>query len=358
MSATSDIGILQQQWQELKSAQPKLRARDAAKKLNISEAQLVALSCGTDAIRLRPEWAQIIERVPEMGHVMALTRNESAVHEKKGTYENISSTPIHGLVVGEDIDLRLFWHAWHSAFAVRIETPRGPMDSLQFFDAYGTAIHKIYLTPESNREAYQRIVNDFQHENQSQEETVKPEPEHVQAGLPEGFNAEEFRAAWAALRDTHDFFPMLRKFKLERRQAFTEIGTEYAYQVATSSVHTVINGAAATGLPIMIFVGNRGAFQIYTGPVKHVVRMEEWFNIMDPGFNLHLRETDVHEVWVVRKPTDDGIVTSLELLDKNGDQIAMLFGKRKPGVPELAEWRDAVHLLRPLEGIQSAEVLP
>ncbi len=356
MSATPDIETLRQQWLDLRSALPRLRARDAAKKLNISEAQLVALSCGSDATRLRPEWAQLIERIPGLGHVMALTRNESAVHEKKGVYENISSTPIHGLVVGEDIDLRLFWHSWHSAFAVRSETARGPLDSIQFFDTYGTAIHKIYLTSDSDREAYLQLVGDFIHDDQSPEHSVQPEPEHAETSLPENFDGEAFRAAWTALRDTHDFFPLLRKFKLERRQAFVEAGSEYAYQVATTSVRTILNGAAATGLEIMVFVGNRGAIQIHTGHIKHLLPMEEWFNIMDPGFNLHLRETDVHEVWVVRKPTDDGIVTSLELLDSKGDVIAMLFGKRKPGSPELGEWREAIHLLRPLGEHQSAAV--
>ncbi len=354
MSATPDIGTLKQQWYELKTAQPRLRARDAAKKLNISEAQLVALSCGSDATRLRPEWAQIIERIPGLGRVMALTRNESAVHEKKGIYENISSTPAFGLVVGEDIDLRLFWTSWHSAFAVRSETARGPLDSIQFFDSYGTAIHKIYLTAESNREAYLQIIHDFIHDDQSPEEIVQQEPAYSEPSLPEGFDSEAFRAEWAALRDTHDFFPLLRKFKLERRQSFVEAGTKYAYQVATTSVRTILNGAAATGLEIMVFVGNRGALQIYTGRVKHLLPMEEWFNIMDPGFNLHLRETDIHEVWVVRKPTDDGIVTSLELLDNKGNLIAMLFGKRKPGIPELTQWREAIHLLRPLGEQQPA----
>lgn len=356
MSVTLDIDALKEQWQTLQNSQPRLRARDAAKKMNISEAQLVALSCGTGTVRLRNNWAEIIERIPSLGHVMALTRNESAVHEKKGVYENVSATPIHGLVVGEDIDLRLFWRSWNSVFATRTETARGPLDSIQFFDSYGTAIHKIYLTSKSNREAYESLVADFTHENQSPEEIVKPEPARTEPTLPENFDATEFRAAWAALRDTHDFFPLLRKFGLERRQSFVEVGSDYAYQVAPSSARAVLNSAAATGLEIMVFVGNRGAIQIHTGPIKHLLQMEEWFNIMDPGFNLHLRETDIHEVWVVRKPTDDGIVTSLELLDKTGEVIVMLFGKRKPGLPELEEWRDAVHLLRPLGEQQNTPV--
>lgn len=45
---------------------------------------------------------------------------------------------------------------------------------------------------------------------------------------------------------------------------------------------------------------------------------------------------------MVRKPTVDGLVTSLELFDQHGEVIAMFFGERKPGKPELAAWRALV----------------
>jgi putative hemin transport protein len=48
---------------------------------------------------------------------------------------------------------------------------------------------------------------------------------------------------------------------------------------------------------------------------------------------------------VVRKPTRDGDVTSLELLDANGGIIARFFGKRKPGQPERTDWRSVVQAL-------------
>jgi putative hemin transport protein len=61
--------------------------------------------------------------------------------------------------------------------------------------------------------------------------------------------------------------------------------------------------------------------------------------VLDEDFNLHLREDHVAESWVVKKPTPDGAVTSLELYDAHGGQIAQVFGERKPGVPERDDWR-------------------
>jgi putative hemin transport protein len=67
--------------------------------------------------------------------------------------------------------------------------------------------------------------------------------------------------------------------------------------------------------------------------------------VLDPGFNLHLREDHIASAWIVRKPTVDGLVTSLELFDADGNVIAMLFGERKPGKPELDQWRALVETL-------------
>jgi putative hemin transport protein len=67
--------------------------------------------------------------------------------------------------------------------------------------------------------------------------------------------------------------------------------------------------------------------------------MGPWFNVLDPTFNLHLREDATASAWIVRKPTRDGDVTSLELFDKDGFCFAQLIGARKPGKPELEAWR-------------------
>ena len=75
-------------------------------------------------------------------------------------------------------------------------------------------------------------------------------------------------------------------------------------------------GGCRRRTPIMCFVGNPGCIQIHTGPIYTLKVMGPWFNILDPTFNLHLREDAIHQGWVVRKPTRDGIVTSLELFDR------------------------------------------
>lgn len=96
----------------------------------------------------------------------------------------------------------------------------------------------------------------------------------------------------------------------------------------------------------MVFIGNRGCLQIHTGPVKNIKMFgSEWLNVLDDEFNMHLRDSRVASTWVVRKPTVDGIVTSLEVFDVESNNIAIFFGKRKPGEPEDPAWRGLIETL-------------
>ena len=55
-----------------------------------------------------------------------------------------------------------------------------------------------------------------------------------------------------------------------------------------------------------------------------------------------LREDHAATAWVVKKPSVDGTVTSLEVFDAGGEMIVQFFGKRKPGIPEREDWRTLV----------------
>ena len=93
----------------------------------------------------------------------------------------------------------------------------------------------------------------------------------------------------------------------------------------------------------MVFIGNRGCLQIHTGLV-HNIKMfgTEWLNVLDDEFSMHLRDSAVRSAWIVRKPTTDGDVTSLELFDGKGNTLVIFFGKRKPGSSETEAWRKLI----------------
>ena len=333
------VNDLKEKWEALKAENPHVRIRNAAEELGVSEAELLATNVGEGVTVLKPEFQNILTQAEQLGKVMALTRNDECVHERKGTYQNGDfSSPHAQLFVGEDIDLRIFLNHWKFAFAV-IE---GDRKSLQFFGKDGLALHKIYLTKDSNEAAFDAILEKFKADEQHSSfasETVAPKAEEK----PDTeIDMEGFQNAWKSLKDTHDFFMMTRKFGVSRTQALRLAPEGFTKKIDSSKVVNVLEDASEKELPIMIFVGNRGIIQIHTGNVKKTLWHQQWFNVMDPDFNLHLDVTKIAEAWIVKKPTEDGEVTAIEVFNKEGDFIVQFFGKRKPGIPELQEWKDLV----------------
>jgi putative hemin transport protein len=316
----------------IREAGKPLRARDAAERLGTTEAALVASGATGAATPLRADWAALIGAMPQAGRIMALTRNEHAVHERKGCFVDVSSGPGHILVLGPDIDLRLFPGRWAHGYALD-----GERASIQVFDADGVAVHKIFATEGTDRDGWARIVAAFAAEDAPAPPALAPAaPAAAAEGAVDG---GALRSDWLALRDTHDFFPMLRRHGATRRQAFGLAGEDLALRLAPEGGAEVLRLAAAEEVPVMVFVGNRSAIQIHTGLVRRLVDIPGWFNVMDPEFNLHLRNAGVAAAWRVVKPTEDGAVTSIELLDAAGEVVALVFGARKPGQPEREDWR-------------------
>ncbi len=115
----------------LVAEQPKLRMRERAERLGVSEAELVAADCGVESRQLGGTAQSLFSGLGALGEVMALSRNDWCVHERHGAYLDIQADGQHvGLVLGPDIDLRLFFGCWRFFYAVTENGRR----SLQFFD--------------------------------------------------------------------------------------------------------------------------------------------------------------------------------------------------------------------------------
>lgn len=322
-----------------RQAHPKARARTVAEGIGVSEAALLAARIGQPGehvLRLRPAFPTLLLQLGQLGPLMALTRNHACVHEKTGVYRSgtILDEAQMGLFTDPQIDLRLFFRAWHHGFFVEEE---GRM-AFQFFDRDGEAVHKVYAVDGTDRAEMAALAAHYAHEDASDAFAAEPVARPTERPLEE-LDVDAFVAAWRALQDTHDFFGLLREHGLSRRQALRVAPEDLARPVAPTAHRRAFEEAAASGLEVMVFVGSRGCIQIHTGPVHRLVQTGPWFNVLDDGFNLHLREDAVAEAYVVTKPTVDGPVTSLELLDAEGALIVQVFGRRKPGAPEQPAWR-------------------
>lgn len=345
-----------------------MRARDVAHALQITEGQLIAAHLQSadktaqgevstqasvmSAVRLDELWLPLLQSLESLGTVMALTRNHACVHEIIGTYKNISSRHGIGIVQGDLIELRAFYRSWHVGFAVtepNWSKQNGDVTlqhSLQFFDEAGVAIHKVYLLAKSDLSRYRQIVREFRHSIQRFEDFSQPidrlapvccATEHV--------DVSAFHQAWRALEDTHEFFGLLTRFSISRIAALRLAQAEFVQSLHVDQIEALLQRASEQKIPVMVFVANRGMLQIFSGRVDRVVVQDKWINILDERFNLHLLQESVRTLWLVKKPTQYGYVTSIEAFDQQGELVITFFGERELDSPELQSWRDLTESL-------------
>ncbi|KIC08744.1 hemin degrading factor [Leisingera sp. ANG-M1] len=330
-----------------------LRDRDFADKFGISEGQLVAAYAGEGVTRISAHPDRIMPRLASLGEVMALTRNQSCVIEKVGVYENYHSGQHASMILNEAIDLRLFPKHFVSAFAVERQTDKGTKRSIQIFDAAGDAVHKVHLREASDLQAWEQLVAELALPEQSQDLKVEPrKPAEPPKANPD--KAEALRREWARMTDTHQFLRLTSKLKMNRLGAYRIAGAPLARELAPAAVNEMLFAVRDQGVEVMIFVGNMGCIEIHGGPVKTLREMGPWQNILDPGFDLHLRLDHIAEVWAVTKPTQRGDAISVEAFDADGGIIFQVFGRRTEAKDHRPEWNTIVENLAALPAKETA----
>ncbi|WP_019223744.1 hemin-degrading factor [Bartonella rattaustraliani] len=332
MSYTTEMII------RLREEKKEMRNRDFATSIGISEAELIAAYCTIGkAKKLQIDVAALLGNASHLGTVMALTRNEYAVHEVTGNIEKFVHNKNVPITLGE-IDLRIFAKQWKFGFEYEMTILGKPAKSLQFFDQYGVAIFKLYSQDTTNMEEWSKLVEKLLDKDQSPILDILPASPPVQHDKSE-LDVEQFRNRWRNMTNVHQLHEIISEFKMNRCDAVKYAGNEFANELKVEAVEMMLNQVAQQEIPIMCFVGNRGCIQIFSGQVKNIKQMGPWLNVLDQKFDLHLLISGIDSVWYVRKPTCDGYVSSLEIFDKNSEIITQFFGLRKEGQKEREDWR-------------------
>ncbi|MNU07363.1 hemin-degrading HenS.ChuX domain protein [compost metagenome] len=73
--------------------------------------------------------------------------------------------------------------------------------------------------------------------------------------------------------------------------------------------------------------------------------MGPWLNVLDPGFNLHLREDHIATAWVVIQSSLHGLFSSLALLNEGGELITLFASANGTGKSEAQAWAQLIERL-------------
>lgn len=334
---------LWQTYQAKKADTPMLFPTEGAKLLGVSEFELL-LSSPTSRY-LGGECRAMLLRLYELGQVENIVRNEFAVHEKTGQFLGLELGQTMGMALNEGgLDLRVFLNHFKFMLAIA-NTGDKPSYQIAFFDEYGQAVDKVFLNPVSDEKIalWQTLCNDFAR-------TVTPSPIEVLRPDTQGdwqvkhlddAQKATFHHDWLSMTDIHQFYKILSNHQLDRQSSYVNAPDGYATRLRPQVLEPLLSRASEQALPIMIFVGNTGMVQIYSGTVKHIKKMGAWLNIMDKKhsqFTLHLNDESIESVWWVKRPNSDGYTTALEAFDKYGNSIITFFGERIEGQKQDPNW--------------------
>ncbi len=343
---------LRERWQALMAGNPGLRIRQAADQLGVSEMELVQLRPTDSQVALKNDFPGLMQDMKTVGPVMILARNDQVVHEVTAAFGDftVGSTRTMGLAVG-DVDVRVFFSQWAYGFHVREEVRSGQRESLQFFDRYGRAIQKVYRVDETDGDAWAALLEKYR-APVTEPVAITGKRPPLQRTRPEDVDVPALQKDWAALKDVHHFNAMLKRHGVDRLTALELVGPDWVDRLSsgdgrdTSPLDLLLENARKSQCPLMFFVGNPGIVQIYTGIANNLCRTGPWMNVLDENFSLHADTSGITDWFIVRKPTVDGTVTAVEAFNSAGEIVLTVFGERKPGKPELAQWRAEVEALR------------
>jgi putative hemin transport protein len=342
-----DMQSLREAYEQLRARTPHLYLRDAAQELGVSEMALLSLDLGKSVFRLRPEWRPLLETLHQQGELMGLSRNSWAVIENTGLYPE--PTFEGSVAVLHDsppaLDLRCYLHRWAHAFAVYTHRGNRSLYSIQIFTPWGESIHKVYFLGSDAAQKWEAVKTAFLHPEPGFDiEGIGPQPPAPTHAGPK--DPEAFLQEWAQLEDTHDFFALLRRHQVSRLSAMQAAEGRFTWSLPRREWEYFLHWVQTTQTPIMFFVGNAGIHQIYTGPVHSITYERGWHNFHGPGLTLHFNPEGLGYIYLVKKPTREGDIYSLELFSPQGEEVLWVFGARKPGQAVPAAWMEFVESLR------------
>lgn len=311
----------------------------------LSEAELVAARCGQGVCRLEGDWKKVLKEMPTLGPIRCHTGNRAVLHDRFGPYRWVRFIFNAGQTGGPEVDLRLFMQNWRHGFAVAEHTDHGLERSFQFFGRFGEALHKVFLGPQSSQADFDRIVEKFR--SRDQRTTQEVEPLRPRREKPDSeVDVKAFQTKWRKMWDTHQFFSLHRKFGLHRLQALRLAPPEMVRALRLDAGRQLFEAASRARVGFMTFSGNAGCLEIYKGEAHHLDQVGDWFRVREADFHLDIHEPSIAYAYEVRKPTIFGPITSVELFDAMGDNVAVFYGKRRRIEREHRDWREVVASVR------------
>jgi putative hemin transport protein len=302
------------------------RHREIASLLNVTEVELLDSHVGVTklesiksfpnlarAIRLKPSWSSIIQDSQGFGEVMSLTRNAHAVHENLAFYKHASSSDGVGMVLSEELTMRLMYERWEHGYLFEECKSTVVQRSIQFFDEFGTSIHKIFLMPHSHHWFFDELAKRWADSNQEPGIIVHEKLAHDQ---------QINQGALASI--------------IEERHA------NQKESINLDVVQSLLRSSVELKLPLIITVQNDGANQSHDGILGEIRDHNNWLHLINEQFNCHLQLAQMPKICINHQESP----YSIEMINEEGFLLASIAVSTKATPADRQAWEDLLDKIK------------
>ena len=271
----------------------KIRIRDAAIKLNTSEAELLSTKIGSKVSFLKIDFDIFFEKILEIDKIMLLTRNDILVHE----------VVIHGNQLSKVNDSIIYCQKKHPLLSINFNQikysfyeqsnhGKKELHSFQFFDKAGESILKIYLKG-NDLEKFRKIKSNYEIEYNYD----------IQKIIKEKKNQKKIN------------FDIDYEFSQENNSRFDTI--KYSTVILRQFLEYIVE----IKIPVQIHGIGNNTIQYFYGKIKNIIDFGPWINIIDKEFNLHALEKEIKFNTINRYCKNGKNYFSIEFYDNNNSHI-------------------------------------
>ncbi len=302
------------------------RHREIASLLNVTEVELLDSHVGVTklesiksfpnlarAIRLKPSWPSIIQDSQGFGEVMSLTKNAHAVHENLAFYKHTSSSDGTGMVLSEELTMRLMYERWEHGYLFEECKSTVVQRSIQFFDEFGTSIHKIFLMPHSHHWFFDELAKRWADSNQEPGIIVHQKLAHDQ---------QINQGALASI--------------IEERHA------NQKESINLDVVQSLLRSSVELKLPLIITVQNDGANQSHDGILGEIRDHNNWLHLINEQFNCHLQLAQMPKICINHQESP----YSIEMMNEEGFLLASIAVSTKATPADRQAWEDLLDKIK------------
>ena len=307
----------------------KLRHQEIASFLNVTEVELIDSHVGVTkfesiksfpnlarAIRLKPLWSNIIQDTQGFGEVMSLTRNAHAVHENLAFYKHASSSDDVGMVLSDELMMRFMYERWGHGYLFEECKSTVLQRSIQFFDEFGSPVHKIFLLPHSHHWYFDELAKRWTDSNQEPGILVQEKSES---------DGQMNRDALVSIIE-------------ERHASQKDI-------IDSDMVQSLLRSSVELKLPLIITVQNDGVSQSHDGVLDEIRDHNHWLHLINQQFNCHLQLTQMPRIYINHQDSP----FLIEMLDEKGFLLASIALSAKATPANQQAWEELLDQVKAVE---------